>query len=408
MRSFTYKTAFLKRLSATALAAIACLLTPTVTQGAMINWEVAITHGGGTAGSVINIEGTLLDAVNLGDTTSPTINGVTFTAGQSVGSLTYLGDTATNGPPVTADAGLNDLWSTIAFTSGNNTNTSTLSGLTLGNTYLVQAFGDHVGRTVTLGDGEAAQNTISLNNASAVGRFVADGGTQTLTFANSTGSQHLNGFQLRDLGALPPPPAFIFDPLRVDVDTTQGGSSIETQNGFESLFVDESTGDGSDTYATGFGNVTISVLGEGTRNRADNGGDPLSNLNEDFSFEAGAEDLMVTIAGLDAGEYIFTTHHFDDCCGGAGTNPFDVELTDALGTSLVIDDAVWSFTGETFTVMSDGINVITLRIDGTRMRFNGIQIQSTVLPVPEPTTAVLAMLGLGGLAMRRRRANQIG
>lgn len=201
--------------------------------------------------------------------------------------------------------------------------------------------------------------------------------------------------------ALASPSAFATTILRVDVDRA---SSVETQSGWSSLPVDES-GDGSTTFPTSLGNVKITVAGVGTRNRNDIVGDPLSNVNEDFSFADGSgASILVTIEGLLAGPYDLTSFHYDPEAGAINTSLFDLTVTDAFGTRQVRDGAPWLLTGHTYSVLFSG-SPITLLItpDNSadpailRTRFNGLIITQT----PEPTSVAMWLilgLSLTGLA----------
>lgn len=179
-------------------------------QAATITWSAdAIT---GYASDVVT-NGTLVEAVNgvgNGVTTSPTINGVTFTA-----DGTLLGDSWTGDPwsgPV-RDAGYNELLSTIDYESAGTgaVTLKTFSGLTVGADYLIQVWhadsswqAPTPDRTMTYAG--AGQNVLN-GESYAVGTFTASATTQTLVVTASQNGPRLTGYQLRLLPEEEPPSA---------------------------------------------------------------------------------------------------------------------------------------------------------------------------------------------------------
>jgi hypothetical protein len=167
-------------------------------QAATIDWTTnAIT---GYASDVVT-NGTLLEAVNAvgnGVTTSPVINGVTFTATSTLLGGSYTADPWT---PVAEDTEYDKLLSTIDYqATGTGAFTlKTLDGLTVGQQYIIQIWhadsaAAGVSRTMTYtGTGQNVLNGVSY----AVGTFIADATTQDLVVTASQSGPRLTAYQLR-------------------------------------------------------------------------------------------------------------------------------------------------------------------------------------------------------------------
>ncbi len=162
------------------------------------------------------------------------------------------------------------------------------------------------------------------------------------------------------------------------------------------------------------------------RGNSTNGGEFLVPLAEDH-FKNNAGFVNVTLDGLPAGEYEVTSIHVD--AEFSQSEAIDIFVTDAIGANVlqgVQGDA--SFPGGNpggsgenllntalildhsaiFTVVSDGINPVSILFDGsgandTEVPVSGLVLRRLEAGVPEPATATLSLLGLAGLAMRRRR-----
>lgn len=180
---------------------------PVPAMAAVISWRSGVAVDDS---AVINA-GILIEAANFGNAavTSPTVNGVPFSAVDfaSGSSLTHLVgltyDTGESG--YLAGLGINQLYDTIAYRSGVDPQTATLTGLVFGTFYEVQFFYYHrsVNRQVTISGTEGGSVTLVEDGepVHATGTFTADATTQVLTFDANTGSQFLNAYQLRKVSA---------------------------------------------------------------------------------------------------------------------------------------------------------------------------------------------------------------
>lgn len=104
-----------------------------------------------------------------------------------------------------AEEGLDALLSGLAFESGTNPQFLELDNLTVGQGYQVEFYYYHraVGRSVEFDDGGG--NAILVPNRSyGSGYFVADSSSQEIIASANTGSQFLNGYQLREVAEQPP------------------------------------------------------------------------------------------------------------------------------------------------------------------------------------------------------------
>jgi len=169
--------------------------------------------------------------------------------------------------------------------------------------------------------------------------------------------------------------------------------------------------------------ITVTLSGLEFNRRYDNGG-----VNDDFpgtTLDAMYGDLLfrnddsqtvdVTISGLLAGTYEFTTYHLIQDVSPTAQTQFDFLVQDAdspafgqnVGNFEMGEGGTSSFlpTVITFNVESNGTDDVILRMDATTIAgggntggwfgMNGLEI------VPEPSS--LSLLGLGGLLLLRRR-----
>lgn len=119
------------------------------------------------------------------------------------------------------------------------------------------------------------------------------------------------------------------------------------------------------------------------------------NFNEAGSLAtAGAKDVEILVSSTDnVGDLVSLGNFvFDIAPGAAGYLGFDVDLSGVPSSAL---DDVRLVRFNILTNHGQGASLVGL----SEVQF----FKSTANPIPEPATATLAMLGLGGLVMRRRR-----
>ena len=179
---------------------------------AIISW--------GSASDIVNSNdvstaGTLVEAFSLGDSDSPTVNGVTFT---NTTLFSASADASKFNSGMTGDYG--GMLQSLNWESDPNTViTSSLGGgnLVIGNEYEIQIWFSHAadGRAIIYGDGEASESTVTLtlsNDGSDIGQYVigtftADGTSQNITISTPPATAwgaHMNGYQIRALPAASP------------------------------------------------------------------------------------------------------------------------------------------------------------------------------------------------------------
>lgn len=169
--------------------------------GFTLGWETPVDIS--TVGdSIVSTEGVFVSATNWGQTATRTVNGVTFTgttvpdAGYTVFSNIGL---YTKGVISAEFEGMMDI---MAYSGA--TDTITLTGLTVGKTYLYQAFlADQRGAVSTRNQyyviqGYTSDTKLHSETPSFICRFVASGTTETVTLVSNQ-SVVLNGQQLRIL-----------------------------------------------------------------------------------------------------------------------------------------------------------------------------------------------------------------
>ena len=111
----------------------------------------------------------------------------------------------------------------------------------------------------------------------------------------------------------------------------------------------------------------------------------------------------ITISNLPAD---FTTNGYTLTIYGDAATTRTMNYTIGSTTQTINDTGIFTgtFSGEnstTFTGLTAGSFSITGNASGARSAVNGIVITS-LPPVPEPATGLLALLGLGFLTLRRR------
>lgn len=204
-------------------------LTAATSSAATITWGLPTNISGD---SDVSTNGTLVAAYNIGvsGVGNTTVNGVTFTGLALTGNnvtdgnfnfaiaTNFVGNNSVGGAG--AFSALSPAYQALVGTEAGDFSTPftlTISGLAVGETYEFQwwknvsnGFQSHLttvtaGDAVTLNSNTAGGATGGLGQF-AIGTFVADGATQTLTFSGSV-QDTFNGFQLRNTA----PPASVPD-----------------------------------------------------------------------------------------------------------------------------------------------------------------------------------------------------
>ena len=216
--ALTRNKSFLNSILGAALLAGGLVLCAVPVRAAGITWRAPVTI---SADTDVSTSGTLVSAVAVNGGSAVTINGVTFETG--TGSFTIAstpGALSTYGAFGTANAPYSDLsadyqalLTTADYNAGASTITVTMNGLTTGNTYVVQIWGDDsranatYTSTVTSTGGNSVTMIYGTAAAGGVGRyiigtFVADATTQAFTISGSSVINVLNAIQLRDQGVV--------------------------------------------------------------------------------------------------------------------------------------------------------------------------------------------------------------
>lgn len=128
----------------------------------------------------------------------------------------------------TLDPGLDEVLNTVDYGSGTSTSVSVGGGLlVIGQSYLIQVFFTDLrsccsGRVMSYGDGlnnpvdVAASGAAGTYGQNALGSFVADGTSQTLSIStNNAGNVHLNAYQIRSAFPLPVIESFVAAPSMI-------------------------------------------------------------------------------------------------------------------------------------------------------------------------------------------------
>lgn len=226
----------------------------TISQAATISWSVfniandltqvqttgtlhasAMGTNGGDGGTVASGDATTLDTVNG----VPFADISTLDAATNQDNISGRAGSYPGQPNSAGNRGFRQLLEHGSRSTANANQSITFSGLTVGNSYLIQIWGADNGGTaltqgVVLGDGTGVNPTVGLHTILlwevteggygqyALGSFVADSATQSfnlrkwnnLTTTPSAGSNtYVNAWQLRDLGVVPEPRAALLGGL---------------------------------------------------------------------------------------------------------------------------------------------------------------------------------------------------
>ncbi len=286
-----------------------------------------------------------------------------------------------------------------------------------------------VGRLVR---GTSAQFTFESNGTDDV----------VLAFDGSAGYRSetpLNGLNIQagtrdDLVTGPFTPYVLIDvgPSGQDVETGAQAVTNDSGNSFTTNIVS----DNGDPLTITIDNVDMGGVAQGVLGWQDRGNSPNAGTLIDLAEEhvlASAGAMRVTLDGLPADTYFFQPFFIDANNGQAQL--IDVFVTDAFGTLVQQSDVGLSDTragdynlddlstasieqfDARFLVTSDGVNPVVLHFaasmdvgDDDDIVLAGLRIESVPAQgggadgaVPEPATATLALIGLAGLAVRRRR-----
>ncbi|MDF7799038.1 choice-of-anchor D domain-containing protein [Pontiellaceae bacterium B1224] len=298
---------------------------------ATIEWTTGTITG---YESDVVTNGILLEAVNgVGGsvTTSPTVNGVTFTADGTLLANSWTGDPWTT--PAT-NAAYDQLLSTIDY-EGSGTDPLTLKtfvGLTVGAAYVIQiwnAESSNVRSMVYDGSGDNAVDGLSYG----VGTFTADETTQALVVTASQGGPRLTAYQLRAIsGHTEPDPIIDLSVTNLNFGSTyvgytnsltvvveniggevlegtasvsapfyiESGAAYSLSNSQEQvvtvLFAPQSIGEVTESLVfTGGGGATISVSGTGVVEPEASIGLSVSNLAFTTTYLGATNSLTVTV-----------------------------------------------------------------------------------------------------------------
>jgi len=148
----------------------------------------------------------------------------------------------------------------------------------------------------------------------------------------------------------------------------------------------------------------------------------LAMLGEDF-IKNNAGIIRVTLTGLAPGTYQFTSYHLDP--DNTQSDNIQIRVTDAIGTNVLqtdtgnagidvpgattaeevnnITNAHLTDSSATFSAISNGIAPIVLLFDGSPSADDETPLNGLAIAIPEPSSMVLASLGIVGLIALARR-----
>ncbi|MCA9247751.1 MAG: PEP-CTERM sorting domain-containing protein [Planctomycetales bacterium] len=198
-------------------------------------------------------------------------------------------------------------------------------------------------------------------------------------------------------------PAQAYQFLNIDIDSDNGGGP-DTNPGWTSLLAPQGLVNTGTVTADG---VTFTVFsGNSSRTRfADDGA---TALTRDFAFDNGAANVAVglTIDDLRPGLWTASVYAWDDDQPALGNQIVGL-IEVGTGTTILTNTFQPHPTEPfTFSFISDGVSqyqIFTRENNATNLAVvNALSLSS----VPEPSTAMLGLLSLIGLAARRRRRSR--
>lgn len=175
---------------------------------------------------------------------------------------------------------------------------------------------------------------------------------------------------------------------------------------------------GGYTSLVGGDALSVELSSVDWRDRGNGPAVALSDIGEDFVKNNGGL-VTVTLTGLRAGSYEATSWHYDSGFTQSDQIEISVSGGGVLGQSILVGNASVGGGGtgaittarvdssqSLFSFVANGIDPVVFSFDGSPSGDNETPLNGLVLQietVPEPATATLALLGLAGLATRRRR-----
>ncbi len=198
------------------IAASFQLVSGEAINAAVITWSETVVDttdgdsspGTGLGDAAVSTIGALVEAANLGTDVDVTVNGVLFN-GIGLGTPTNLSigyDTADNfftSTGTSTGGTIDDLTTSFGRDTGISFHSASLTGLSIGQEYEVQFIASFagLGRETTFDDGNGNSIVQDLfdPHSFSTGTFKANATTQTVNMRLSTGSQFLNGYQLREV-----------------------------------------------------------------------------------------------------------------------------------------------------------------------------------------------------------------
>ena len=258
------------------------------------------------------------------------------------------------------------------------------------------------------------RNSTTFNTSTGIIRtqvvqIQADGTNPVVVDMQQSGLRGINAF---DLEALPPPIT-----LRVDF----GAPNHNRQDGFLAFDATDNSGSSQErtqNYIAGFGQgntmrAELSMNVADSAKRAIHRGTPHNHALGDLAASWIGPDegnLVLTLHDLLAGTYDMLSYHHDT----TQTGTFDVLVDGVLTLSgLTVSTGNLSpgdpITTAAFSFTADGLNPveITYQLTGSRfMIMNGFELTGpppAEAVIPEPSTALLGLVGVAFLLRRRQR-----